>query len=108
MRPPQRQGTSANGSDYEQVFIHRVHELITRGYHHLCLSAYTTQEETVITGALVEKIEGILEYPTEDWMRFYRLWCQISAQLYHTYVSKHRRTADGQQFHVYHSFLRFY
>jgi hypothetical protein len=48
--------------------------LIKLGYNKLCSSTYATQEETVITGDLAEAIEGILEYPNEDWMRFYRVY----------------------------------
>ena len=73
-RSYQRRSASANRSDYEQLFIRRVHELVKLGYDRLCPSAYTTQEETVITGDLVEAIESILEYPNEDWMRFYRVY----------------------------------
>ena len=70
----QRRGASANRSDYEQLFIRRVHELVKLGYDRLCPSAYATQEETVITGELVEAIESSLEYPSEDWMRFCRVY----------------------------------
>jgi hypothetical protein len=44
------------------------------GYDQLCPRAYATQEETVITGNLVEAIESILEDANEDWMRFYRVY----------------------------------
>src|SRR2546426_12693746 len=70
----QRRSASANRSDYEELFIRRVHDLIKWGYDRLCASAYATKEETVITGDLAEAIEGILEYPNEDWMRFYRVY----------------------------------
>ena len=73
-RSYQRRSASANRSDYEQLFIRRVHELIKLGYDRLCASAYATQEETVITGDLVEAIESILEDANEDWMRFYRVY----------------------------------
>ena len=59
-RSYQRWSASANHSDYEQLFIRRVHELVKLGYDRLCPSAYATQEETVITGDLVEAIERIL------------------------------------------------
>jgi hypothetical protein len=73
-RSYQRRSASANRSDYERLFICRVHDLIKWGYDRLCASAYATQEETVITGDLAEAIEGILEYPNEEWMRFYRVY----------------------------------
>jgi hypothetical protein len=73
-RSYQHRIASANRSDYEQLFIRRVHDLIKWGYDRLCASAYAIQEETVITGELAEAIEGILEYPNEDWMRFYRVY----------------------------------
>jgi len=73
-RSYQRRGASDNRSDYEQLFIRRVHDLVKLGYDRLCSSAYATEEETVITGDLAEAIEGILEYPNEDWMRFYRVY----------------------------------
>lgn len=77
MRPSrsyQPRSASDNRSDYEQLFIRCVHELVKLGYDRLCASAYATQEETVITGELVEAIEGILEYPSENWMRVYRVY----------------------------------
>ena len=73
-RSYQRRSASANRSDYEQLFIRRVHDLIKWGYDRLCASAYATEEETDITGDLAEAIESILEYPNEDWMRFYRVY----------------------------------
>lgn len=73
-RSYQRRVASANRRDYEPLFIRRVHELVKLGYDRLCPSAYATEEETVITGDLAEAIEGILEYPNEDWMRFYRVY----------------------------------
>src|SRR5215831_19814251 len=73
-RSYQRRSASANRSDYEQLFLRRVHDLIKWGYDRLCASAYATQEETVITGDLAEAIEDILEYPDEDWMRFYSVY----------------------------------
>jgi hypothetical protein len=73
-RSYQRRVTSDNRSDYEQLFIRRVHDLIRLGYDKLCASTYATQEETVITGDLAEAIEGVLEYPNEDWVRFYRVY----------------------------------
>jgi len=73
-RSYQRRGASANRSNYEQLFIRRVHELVKLGYDRLCPSTYATQEEPVITGDLVEAIERILEDANEDWMRFYRVY----------------------------------
>ena len=73
-RSYQRRSASANRSDYEQLFIRRVHDLIKWGYDRLCASAYATEEETDITGDLAEAIESILEYRNEDWMRFYRVY----------------------------------
>jgi len=66
--------TSVNRSDYEQLFIRRVHDLIKLGYDKLCASIYATEEETVITGYLAEAIAGIIEYQSEDWMRYYRVY----------------------------------
>ena len=74
VRSYQRSGDSANRSDYEQLFIRRVHALVKLGYDRLCPIAYATEEETVITGDMVETIESILEYPNEEWMRFYRVY----------------------------------
>lgn len=70
----QHRGVSANRDDYDQVFIRRVHELVKLGYDRLLPKDYATAEETVITGDLVEAIENILEYPHEEWMRFYRVY----------------------------------
>jgi hypothetical protein len=76
MRPSsyQGRGVSSHRDDYDRVFIRRVHELVKMGYDRLRPSAYTTEEETVITGDLVEAIERILEVANEDWMRFYRVY----------------------------------
>lgn len=76
MRPPtyQGRGVSTNRDDYDRVFIRRVHELVKMGYDRLCPNSYAMQEETVITGDLVEAIERILEVANEDWMRFYRVY----------------------------------
>jgi len=60
-RSYQRRDASDNRGDYEQLFIRCVHELVKLGYDQLCPRAYATQEETVITGNLVEAIESILE-----------------------------------------------
>src|SRR5215813_6356214 len=73
-RSYQRRSASANRSDYEQLFIRRVHDLIKWGYDRLCASAYATQEETVITGDLAEAIEDILEYQNERWMQFFSVY----------------------------------
>jgi hypothetical protein len=73
-RSYQRRSASANRSDYEQLFIRRVHDLIKWGYDRLCASAYATKEETDITGDLAEAIENILDYPNEDWMQFYSVY----------------------------------
>jgi hypothetical protein len=73
-RSYQRRVTSDNRSDYEQLFIRRVHDLVKLGYDKLCASTYATQEETIITGDLAEAIESILEYPNEKWMRFFRVY----------------------------------
>jgi hypothetical protein len=73
-RSYQRRSASANRSDYEHLFIRRVHDLIKWGYDRLCTSAYATEEETVITGDLAEAIEGILDCSNEDWMRFYSVY----------------------------------
>jgi hypothetical protein len=59
-RSYQRRSASANRSDYEPLFIRRVHDLIKWGYDRLCASAYATEEETDITGDLAEAIENIL------------------------------------------------
>ena len=59
-RSYQRRVASDNRSDYEQLFIRRVHDLIKWGYDRLCASAYATKEETDITGDLAEAIENIL------------------------------------------------
>jgi hypothetical protein len=73
-RSYQRRSASANRSDYEPLFIRRVHDLIKWGYDRLCASAYATEEETDITGDLAEAIENILDYPNEDWMWHYTVY----------------------------------
>lgn len=73
-RSYRRRGVSSNRNDYEQLFLRRVHELVKLGYDRLSPQAYTTAEETVITGDLVEAIASLLEYPNKAWMRFYRVY----------------------------------
>ncbi len=65
---------SDNAADYDRLFISRVHELLQRGYDRLTPRQYATAEETAITGDLVESIKYLLDYPTEDWMRFYSVY----------------------------------
>ena len=65
---------SENAADYDSLFISRIHELLQRGYDRLTPSQYARAEETAITGDLVESIEYLLDYPTENWMRFYSVY----------------------------------
>ena len=71
-RQPSRR--SGNFGDYDRLFIPRVHTLLKLGYDRLTPKQYAREEETAITGDLVESIEAVLDYPTGDWMRFYSVY----------------------------------
>ena len=62
---------TANVGDYETLFVPRVHRLIKLGYDRLSPQAAANDEETAITGELVEAIDEVLDVPTADWMKFY-------------------------------------
>ncbi len=64
-------GRSSNTVDYDTVFIPRVHRLLKLGYDRLNPAEYAESEETTITGDLVEAVADTLDYPAEDWMRFF-------------------------------------
>lgn len=64
-------GRSGNTVDYDAVFIPRVHRLIKLGYDRLNPAKYAESQETTITGDLAESVENMLDYPEEDWMRFF-------------------------------------
>ncbi|NQU26019.1 MAG: hypothetical protein HQ567_32430 [Candidatus Nealsonbacteria bacterium] len=64
-------GRSDNLGDYDRLFIPRVHRLIKIGYDQLTPGEHSNDEETAITGDLVEAIEDVLDFPTAKWMRFY-------------------------------------
>jgi len=66
---PSRQ--SDNLADYDRLFILRVHRLIKLGYDRLNPKRYAREQETAITGDLIESIETEFDYPTARWMRFY-------------------------------------
>jgi hypothetical protein len=70
----QPDGGSKNTADYDVLFILRVHRLIRLGYGRLQHVKYATCEETTITGDLVEAVEGLLDYPDENWMRFFSVY----------------------------------
>jgi len=69
---PSRQ--SANSDEYDRLFITRVHQLIISGYDRLNPKQYAADEETSITGDLVEAVEVVLDYPAARWMRFYSIF----------------------------------
>ena len=64
---------SDNFADYDPLFIQQVHTLIKLGYDRLKPTQYASEEETAITGDLVESIKAVLDYPSPSaqWMRFY-------------------------------------
>jgi hypothetical protein len=62
---------TANAGDYETLFIPRVHRLIKLGYDRLSPRSAANDEETAITGDLVEAIENVLDSAASDWMKFY-------------------------------------
>jgi len=66
---PSRQ--SDNAGDYDRLFVIRVHSLLKLGYEVLRASDYAREEETAITGDLVEAIDKTLDGAAEEWMRFF-------------------------------------
>jgi len=65
---------SSNCSDYDQIFVRRVHELIAAGHDRLKPEDYATAEEPHITGDLAEQVEEVLRSAREPWMRFFRVY----------------------------------
>jgi len=65
---------SDNRVDYDRLFISRVHRLIKLGYDRLNPKRYAREQETAITGDLVESIETVLDHPTEEWMPFFSVY----------------------------------
>jgi hypothetical protein len=55
------------------LFIRRVHQLVQLGYDRLHPAKYAADEETAITGDLVEAIDATLDDPAAQWMRFYSI-----------------------------------
>ncbi len=70
-RSQQPSRVSSNADDYDALFIFQVHRLIKLGYDRLRPQSHAHDQEPAITGDLVEAIDAVLDYPTEDWMRFY-------------------------------------
>jgi len=64
-------GRSGNAADFDALFIPRVHHLIKLGYDRLNPAEYAKCEETAVTGELVEAVGDVLDYPGENWMRFF-------------------------------------
>jgi hypothetical protein len=87
----QPDGGSKNTADYDVLFILRVHRLIRLGYGRLQHVKYATCEETTITGDLVEAVEGLLDYPDENWMRFFSVYDDPPEN-----QPKHRRVRRGR------------
>ena len=70
-RSQQPSPVSSNVNDYDRLFIPRVHRLIKLGYDRFEAEAFAEDEETAITGDLIEAIDAVLDDPAEEWMRFY-------------------------------------
>ena len=60
-----------NRDAYERRFVPRIHRLILLGYGRMPHSKYASEQETTITGDLVDSINEILDAPPEKWMKFY-------------------------------------
>lgn len=65
---------SSNREEFDQLFVQRVHSLVKAGYDRLQTAKYASAQEPSITGDLASEIEDLLEYPTESWMRFFRVY----------------------------------
>ncbi len=65
---------SSNCSDYDNIFVRRVHQLIAAGHGRLEPGDYATAEEPDITGDLVEQVETVLQGASEPWMPFFRVF----------------------------------
>lgn len=55
----QRGGQSGNASDFRQVFVTRVHQLLELGYRKFTLTDWSKQKEPAITGELVRVMEDL-------------------------------------------------
>ncbi|UCE59250.1 MAG: hypothetical protein JSU63_17620 [Phycisphaerales bacterium] len=68
--PAYSRSESGNADAYRRVFRRQVHELLKLGYDRLTPADCCAEQEETITGFLVEAIDGVLDCPSEDWMRF--------------------------------------
>lgn len=70
----QPEGQYDNAAEYDHLFVARVHRLLFLGYCRLDSASFASDEETAITGELVEAIDQILDAPAEGWMRFFAIY----------------------------------
>ena len=68
-RSHQPRRPSSNLADYDRLFLPRVHRLIVLGYKCLNPRQHATDEETAITGDLIEAIDKVLDHPSASWMK---------------------------------------
>ena len=63
---------SGNASDFRQVFVARVHEVLEGGYRRLKANDYAKEEEPAITGELRKAMNGFLrDMSTPDWADYF-------------------------------------
>ncbi len=70
-RSQQPSRASSNADDYDPLFVFEVHHLIKLAYDRLRPQSHTHDQEPAITGDLACAMDAVLDYPAEDWMRFY-------------------------------------
>jgi hypothetical protein len=63
--------SSGNATEYRDIFVMQVHQLIHLGYQRLTPANYQKTQEPAITGDLVESIDAVLSDCTEDWMIYF-------------------------------------
>ena len=68
---PQLGGSTSNTSALRGIFIRRVHQLVQLGYERLLPTGYVREQETAITGFLVEAIDDVLSSRAKSWMKFF-------------------------------------
>jgi hypothetical protein len=69
MHISQPSGSTSNASNYRQIFVHQVHQLLQLGFERLTPAAHANEQEPAITGFLVEAINNVLSDCARKWMK---------------------------------------
>jgi hypothetical protein len=65
---------SANAPAFRTVFLNRVHELLCLGYQRLDPKTHVSDDETAITGDLVEAMDAVIDdSQSRDWVRLFHV-----------------------------------